>query len=166
VVRKLFNISIQGSAELGGYALAVGSVIGFSLAISSRSHIRVDVMHDRLSPALQSFLNWVSAVLMAGLGLFFAGVCYRVIVKTIDYGSTSQTPWATPLIYPQAVWYFAIVIFAIYTLGYAGRATYLYFTGQRASLLEEFHPKSAKDELKEELDDLTQRTEALTGRKA
>lgn len=164
VVRKVFNVSIQGSAELGGYALAIGSVIGFSLAISSRSHIRVDVIHDRLSPAVQSFLNWISAVLMAGLGLFLASVCYRVIVKTVDYGSTSQTPWATPLIYPQGVWYLAVLIFAIYTLGYAVRASYLYFTGQRAAVLEEFHPKSAKEELKEELDDLSQRSGALAGR--
>jgi hypothetical protein len=33
-------------------------------------------------------------------------------------------------------------------------------TGQREALLVEFHPKSAKEELKEELDDLVQRSEA------
>lgn len=165
LVRKVFNISIQGSAELGGYALAVGAAIGFSLAVSSRSHIRVDVFHDRFSPAFQAFMNWLSAVLTAAMALFLVGVCYRVVVKTIEYGSSAQTPWATPLVYPQAVWYAALVIFAIYAVIYAGRACYLYFGGQRAAILEEFHPKSAKEELKDELDDLALRTDAQTGGK-
>ncbi len=51
VVRKVFNFSLQGADELGGYALAVGATIAFSLALLGRTHIRVDVFHDRL-PAL------------------------------------------------------------------------------------------------------------------
>lgn len=165
VVRKVFNFSIQGSAELGGYALAVGAAIGFSLAVSSRSHIRVDVFHERFPPAIQAFMNWLSAVLMAALALFFVGVCYRVIVKTIEYGSTAQTPWATPLVYPQSVWYAALLVFAVYAVIYAGRASHLYFRGHRAAVIDEFHPKGAKEELKEELDDLVLRTDAPNGSK-
>ena len=33
VLRKVLNFSLQGAAELGGYALAVGSAIGFGLAV-------------------------------------------------------------------------------------------------------------------------------------
>jgi TRAP-type C4-dicarboxylate transport system permease small subunit len=166
VMRKLFNVSIQGAGELGGYVLAVGAAIGFSLAVTSRSHIRVDVFHDRFPPAVQAFMNWLSAVLTAAMALFLMGVCYRVVVKTIEYGSSAQTPWATPLIYPQSFWYAALVIFAIYSVGYARRASYLYFSGRRAAVLEEFHPKGAKEELKEELDDLAVRTDAQAGSKA
>ena len=165
VVRKVFNVSIQGSAELGGYVLAVGAAVGFSLAVSSRSHIRVDVFHERFPPAFQAFMNWLSAVLTAAMALFLVGVCYRVIVKTIEYGSSAQTPWATPLVYPQSVWYAALVIFAVYAVIYAGRACYLYFGGQREAVLEEFHPKSAKEELKDDLDDLALRTDAVPGSK-
>ena len=160
VMRKVFNFSIQGASELGGYALAIGSAIGFGLAVSSRSHIRVDVFHERFPPALQAFLNWLSAVTMAALALFMVGVCWRVIAKTLEYGSAAQTPWATPLIYPQSVWYAALVAFAVYAVIHAGHACRLYFTGQREALLVEFHPKSAKEELKEELDDLAQRSAA------
>ncbi|MDO6388383.1 MULTISPECIES: TRAP transporter small permease subunit [unclassified Uliginosibacterium] len=160
VVRKLFNLSIQGSAELGGYALAVGSVIGFSLAIVGRNHIRVDVFHGRFPRAMQAFMNWLSAVLIAALALLLIGVCYRVIVKTVEYGSTSQTPWATPLIYPQGLWYAGLIVFALFALIYAARASQLLFTGRIDALLDEFQPKSTKDELKEELDDLAHRTAA------
>lgn len=160
VLRKVLNFSLQGAAELGGYALAVGSAIGFGLAVISRSHIRVDVFHERFPPALQAFMNWLSAVMLGALGLFLVGVCWRVVSKTLEYGSAAQTPWATPLIYPQSVWYVALVAFAVYAVIHAGHASRLYFTGQREALLVEFHPKSAKEELKDELDDLAQRTEA------
>ena len=161
VMRKVFNFSLQGADELGGYALAVGSAIGFGLAVTSRSHIRVDVFHERFPPALQAFMNWLLAVMLGALGLFLVGVCWRVVSKTLEYGSAAQTPWATPLIYPQSVWYAALVAFAVYAVIHAGHASRLYFTGQREALLVEFHPKSAKEELKEELDDLAQRTEAV-----
>ena len=46
IVRKLFNVSLQGVDELGGYALAIGSTISFSLAVLGRNHIRVDVLHQ------------------------------------------------------------------------------------------------------------------------
>jgi TRAP-type C4-dicarboxylate transport system permease small subunit len=160
VLRKAFNFSLQGAAELGGYALAVGSAIGFALAITSRSHIRVDVFHERFPKALQAFMNWLSAVTLAALALFLVGVCWRVVTKSLEYGSAAQTPWATPLIYPQSVWYAALVAFAVYAVVHAGHACRLYFTGQRDALLLEFHPKSAKEELKEELDDLAHRTDA------
>ena len=157
-MRKAFDFSIQGAAELGGYALAVGSAIGFALAITSRSHIRVDVFHERFPPAMQAFLNWFAAVSMGALGLFLVGVCWRVVSKSVEYGSAAQTPWATPLIYPQSVWYAALVAFAVYAVVHAGHATHLYFTGQREALLVEFHPKSAKEELKDELEDLANRS--------
>jgi hypothetical protein len=49
------------------------------------------------------------------------------------------------------------VIFSLVASGYAVRATWLLFTGRTDEVLHEFQPKSAKEELKEELDDLAQR---------
>ncbi len=163
VLRKVFNISLQGAAELGGYALAIGSVIGFSLAVAGRNHIRVDVFHDRFPQRVQAFMNWLSAVALGLLALFLVGVCLRVITKTIEYGSTAQTPWATPLVIPQSVWYAALWVFAGYAVFYAARASWLYFSGRREQLLAEFHPKSAKEELSEELENLAQRSGGTEG---
>lgn len=157
ISRKLFNFSLQGADELGGYVLAVGSTIAFSLALMGRSHIRVDVFHEMLPRSLQALLNWVSSVSLAVLGLFIAWVAFKVLADTRQYGSTAQTPWATPLIYPQSVWYAGLVIFALVATGYAIRATWLLFSGRIDALNRDFHPKSAKEELKEELVDLAQR---------
>jgi len=155
--RKLFNVSLQGADELGGYALAVGSTIAFSLALMGRNHIRVDVFHEKFPRRAQAWLNWVSIVSMAVFAIFIAYVAFKVLGDTLQYRSTAQTPWATPLIWPQSAWYAGLVIFALLATGYALRASALLFTGRIETLNHDFHPKSAKEELKEELDDLAVR---------
>jgi TRAP-type C4-dicarboxylate transport system permease small subunit len=158
--RKLFNISLQGADELGGYSLAVGSTIAFSLALMGRNHIRVDVFHEMFPRRLQAFLNWFAITSIAAFGIFVAWVATKVITDTMQYGSTAQTPWATPLIWPQSVWYAGLVVFALVATGYALRATGLLARSRIETLNTDFHPKSAKEELKEELDDLANRQAA------
>ena len=163
ISRKVFNVSLQGADELGGYALAVGSTIAFSLALMGRNHIRVDVFHDKFPRGLQAALNWLSIASLAAFGAFIAWIAFKVIDDTLQYGSTAQTPWATPLIWPQGVWYAGLVIFALVATGYAVRATLLLFTNRIDTLNHDFHPKSAKEELKEELEDLAHRQVATEG---
>ena len=158
IARKLFNVSLQGADELGGYALAIGSTLAFSLAVFGRNHIRVDVLHEKLPLWLQGWMNWFAATSMAVFAIFLCFVTVNVLTDTISYSSTAQTPWATPLIYPQSIWYAGLVIFACVTSIWAIRATYLLARGRIETLNEEFEPKSAKEEIKEELDDLAQRS--------
>ena len=165
ISRKLFNVSVQGADELGGYALAVGSTIAFSLALMGRNHIRVDVFHERFPRGMQAALNWLSIVSLAAFGAFIAWVAFKVIGDTLQYGSTAQTPWATPLIWPQSVWYAGLVVFALVAIGYAVRATLLLATSRIDTLNHDFHPKSTKEELKEELEDLAQRQGGAQGDK-
>jgi TRAP-type C4-dicarboxylate transport system permease small subunit len=160
LVRKLFNFSLQGADELGGYALAIGSTIAFALAIVGRNHIRVDVFHERFPRGLKALLNWLSIVLLAAMATLFVIVSWRVLSESLAYRSTAQTPWATPLIYPQSLWYAGLVLFMAMAVIFAARATRLLFTGRLDQLNEEFHAKSAKEELKEELDSVKHRQSA------
>lgn len=162
ISRKLFNVSLQGADELGGYALAVGSTIAFSLALMGRNHIRVDVFHEKLPRALQAAMNWLAIASLAAFAIFMAWIALKVIGDTRQYGSTAQTPWATPLIWPQGVWYAGLLVFALVAAGYAARATLLLVQGRTDTLVHDFQPKSAKEELKEELDDLAQRQAGAT----
>jgi TRAP-type C4-dicarboxylate transport system permease small subunit len=158
--RKLFNFSLQGADELGGYSLAIGSTLAFCLALGGRNHIRVDVFHELFPRRLKAWLNWLSMVGLAAAGVLFVAVSLRVLRESLEYGSTAQTPWATPLIYPQSLWYAGLAMFMLLAVGFAARATYLLAKGRIDELNREFHPKSAKEELKEELDDFAQRSGA------
>lgn len=158
VMRKAFNMSLQGADELGGYSLAIGATIAFSLALMGRSHIRVDVFHDRLPQAVQRVLNWLSVVLLAGFAGLVAWLAWFVIRDSAEYKSVSQTPWATPLVIPQSAWVAGLTIFALVAFGYAVRATWLLVRGDGATLNREFGPRSTKDEVEEELEDLKVRS--------
>jgi TRAP-type C4-dicarboxylate transport system permease small subunit len=157
LARKLFNYSIQGADELGGYALAAGSVIAFSLALAGRNHIRVDVFHEHFPKKMQGVLNALSYLLLAVFAVLMAVVALKVVQDTMAYGSTAPTPWQTPLIWPQSVWYAGLVVFAIVTCAYALRAAMLLFQGRIDTLNRDFQPKSTKEEVKQELDDFAQR---------
>jgi TRAP-type C4-dicarboxylate transport system permease small subunit len=157
MARKVFNYSIQGADELGGYTLAAGSVIAFSLALIGRNHIRVDVFHERFPKKMQAWLNAISYVLLATFAVLLAFVAFSVVADTIAYRSTAPTPWQTPLIWPQSIWYAGLLVFALLAVGYAARAVWLLARGDIDRINHDFQPKSAKEEVKEELEDFEQR---------
>lgn len=158
IVRKVFNFSLQGADELGGYSLAVGATIAFSLALMGRTHIRVDVFHEHLPNALKAVLDWLSAVFLAAFAVLLAWLAWYVIKDTTAYMSVSQTPWATPLKYPQSVWLVGLIVFALVAVLMASRATWLLVRGHAAQLDREFGPRSTKQEVDEELADLKVRS--------
>lgn len=157
-VRKLLNQSFQGADELGGYVLAVGGALSFSVALIERGHIRIDLLHARLNPKTQAILNWVAYVSLAAFGAFLARYCWLVISDTLEYGSVAPTAWATPMIYPQSIWFGAMLIFTGISVYTAFAATKLLFSGDIEKLNAEYHTKSVMEELEEELEDLQQRT--------
>lgn len=158
LARKIFNFSLQGADELGGYTLALGATIAFSLALMGRTHIRVDVFHDRLPAWLQTALNWLSVVCLAAFAGLLAYLAWYVVQDTQAYMSVSQTPWATPLQYPQSAWLVGLIMFALISAGYAVRATWLLVRGDVKTMNLEFGPRTTKDEVDEELQDLKERS--------
>jgi TRAP-type mannitol/chloroaromatic compound transport system permease small subunit len=57
IMRKAFDVSLQGADELGGYTLAVTSSLAFSVALIGRNHMRIDLLHFRLPQVVQAVLN-------------------------------------------------------------------------------------------------------------
>ena len=153
-MRKIFNVSLQGVDELGGYCLAVGASLAFTLALISRAHIRIDLVHDRLGRTPRVALNvaaMLAIVATAWLYLAMAGYSLR---DSIALGSTAQTPWATLIKYPQMVWVAVLGLFAVVAAGYGARVLWLAATGGAQTLERDYSPRGTKEELKEELDDV------------
>lgn len=155
--RKTLAMSVQGADELGGYVLAIGSCLCFCVALIGRNHMRIDVLHYRFPKKVQAILNWISIVTLTLFALLLAATGFRVVVDTLSYQSTAPTPWATPLIYPQAIWYAAIVMFALIGVYLTCRATLFMVTNRWEELRVDFQPKATKEELDEELEDAAKR---------
>jgi len=157
VVRKLFSISLGGVDEVSGYAIAIGAPLAFTVALLEQSHIRINLLHMRMPLRLQAAMNLVAACLLAALALFLLVFTFRTVGETRLYRSIAQTPWATPLIWPQTVWLVAMSVFAATALGLALRALWFAVSGRWAALNRHYGPDSVEDELKAELDDLNRR---------
>lgn len=159
VLRKLFNVSMQGADELGGYALAIGSTLAFTVALLGRNHVRVDVFFARFPKRLRSVINWLSAVMMMAFAVLLAVLSWNTLADSQAYQSVSQTPWATPLIWPQSIWVLCLAIFAIASTVYAITATLWLLQRRWKDIDAMLAPKSTQEEVIEELEDLQARSE-------
>jgi len=157
VMRKVFNRSLQGVDELGGYILAVTAALSFAIALHSRTHIRIDLVHDHLPRLLRVMLNIVAMLSLALCALAALYMAWTALMDTIQFNATAQTPWATPLKYPQSAWVAALALFTVVAIVEAVRALALLFTGNAARIDHQYGPRGTKEELDDELADLKAR---------
>lgn len=155
--RKLFNYSLQGVDELGGYFLACGAALACAVALIGRAHIRIDLLHDRFPRWLQTGMNGLS---LLGIALC-AGALLRMAWIALDesmlFNATAQTPWATPLWLPQTAWLIAIGIFTVVAVLELLRFLRLLVLRRINDINRVYGPRGSKEELQEELDDLQAR---------
>lgn len=157
LVRKLFSVSLGGVDEISGYAIAIGAPLAFTVALVEQSHIRINLLHMKMPPRVQAVMNLIAALLLAALAVFLLVFTFRTVGETRLYRSIAQTPWATPLVWPQTVWLIAMSVFAAASVWMALRALWLAVSGDWHGLNRGFAPDSVEDELKAELDDLGRR---------
>lgn len=111
VLRKAFNITFRGAAELSTYAYAISASWAYSYTLFRRSHIRVDVIYRLLPAPLQAALD-VLALLT--LGACVALMTYHStleVIETVRLGSTANTPLRTPLWIPETLWVTGLIFF-------------------------------------------------------
>lgn len=111
VSRKWFGATLAGSDEISGYVLACVTSWGYSFCLLRRSHIRIDVVYNRVPLRLRCLLDLVG---LSALLLFMAFLTHRaagVLVKTLESGAVSNTPLLTPLWIPQSLWLGGLVFF-------------------------------------------------------
>jgi TRAP-type C4-dicarboxylate transport system permease small subunit len=157
VMRKMFNKSLQGVDELGGYILAVTAALSFAIALHGRTHIRIDLVHDHLPRALRVALNAVAmtAIAVSALAAFY--MAWLALADTIQFNATAQTPWATPLKIPQSAWVLALALFALVAVVEAVRTVGAIVAGDIDRVDRAYGPRGAKEELDDELADLRSR---------
>ncbi|MFD2176323.1 TRAP transporter small permease subunit [Veronia pacifica] len=158
IIRKVFNYSLGGVDELSGYAIAICAPLCFAIAAIEQSHIRINLFHMRMPRLLRASVNLIAALLLAGLALYLSVFTWRTVQDTQLFGSVAQTPWMTPLIWPQIAWLVAMLTFTFATCFLASKAALFAFQGNMDGLLRHFGPDSVEDELAAELSDLEERS--------
>jgi len=106
VVRKLFSITLASGSlsELSGYALALAVSWSAALTLIDRAHVRIDTLQTLLGPRARSALDALSLLLFGGAFALLAVKAWQVALRSMELGSTSMTPLATPVAIPQTLW--------------------------------------------------------------
>jgi TRAP-type C4-dicarboxylate transport system permease small subunit len=128
VARRLFDFSLQGSDEIGGYVLAMIAAIGFSYVLFERGFTRIDILVKIMPKPVGSVIHVLAYVSLAAIAIFFAQKAIHTLEDTLLFDSHSNTPLQTPLWIPQGIWVVGASFFAICATLYAFRALVLYFT--------------------------------------
>jgi TRAP-type C4-dicarboxylate transport system permease small subunit len=150
VGRKVFSHSFPGTDDMGGYVLAIISVVGASYTMAKRGHTRVDIFLVKLPTGWQRVLNLLAMVSMAAFATFAAWRGSSVLLESIEFQSVASNPLQTPLWQPQSLWLIGLVLFALISLAYALHALLLFVRGD-SGLNRYYGPASVQDELEAEL---------------
>jgi len=157
IMRKVFNRSLQGVDELGGYILALAGAMSFAVALVARAHIRIDIVHDHLPAPLRVALNLLANLAILVCALALLRMAWFAYDESAALGATAQTPWATPLKYPQALWVVALLPFLLVCGFEVVRILALLFRGEFRTIDRLYGPRTAQEELEDELADLKTR---------
>jgi TRAP-type C4-dicarboxylate transport system permease small subunit len=151
VLRYAFSLTVGGADDLAGYALAIASAWGFSAALLSRSHIRIDTVYVRVKRRARAALDLLS---LAVFGFFVALVAWHawgVLGQSWVSGSRSLSAIEMPLVIPQGLWFAGLAFCVAVALVLLARALSAYVTGRLDKLFELIGSKSAVAEAKEEI---------------
>lgn len=121
LTRNVTGQTVLNSYEFSTYLFAIAVSFGMSYTALTGAHIRVDVLYARFPDPVRRFLDFLSFVSLAALGLFLAWYSVRLTLKSLDRGVTSSSAIAFPLGIPQGVWAIGFVVFALTCLFLAVR---------------------------------------------
>ena len=151
-LRYTFALTIGGADDLSGYALAIASAWGFSAALLSRSHIRIDTVYVRVpSRVARAFLDLLSLACMALFGGLLAWHGWGVFQLSYVSDSHSQSAIEMPLAIPQGVWFVGLVFFVAVALLLMVRALLALRNAQLDELFRLIGSKSSLAEAQEEI---------------
>lgn len=150
VTRKLFNFSLQGVDEVGGYTLAVCAAIGYSYTLITRGHTRIDFLVGKLPVKARAAINALAMVTLAAMALFCISRAWVVLSESIEFQSHSTTPLQTPMWIPQTAWFVGWVIFAVICVYLAGHALWLLLRGESDALNKAYGPQTLEEEIESE----------------
>jgi TRAP-type C4-dicarboxylate transport system permease small subunit len=151
-LRYAFARTVGGADELAGYALAIAGAWGLSMALLSRSHIRIDTVYVRVkSRAVRAALDVLSVAAFAVFAALVVWHGWGVLRLSYESGSRSQSALETPLAIPQAVWLAGLAFFFAVALLLLARALMAWARGDLDGLFRLIGSKSATVEAKEEI---------------
>ncbi|MCV0426896.1 MAG: TRAP transporter small permease [Roseibium sp.] len=107
------GLQVPSLAEIAGFLLVGASFLALAGTLRNSDHIRVSILLQAVPPAIARFLNvWAIAVAFA-LAAFFTWHAGWLAFDSFNYNETSYGIIPIPLVYPQLIMTFGLMVFAI-----------------------------------------------------
>jgi TRAP-type C4-dicarboxylate transport system permease small subunit len=147
VLREAFALTIGGANELSGYALAVSSSWGCTVALVHRMHVRIDSVYTRLSARVRALLDMIGLAAFIYFLAFVTFYAWKVLEQSIESNSHSISALGAPLAVPQAVWFAGFVVFLAVASVYLLRAMLAFAKGDLRRVRELLGARSVEEEM-------------------
>ena len=130
------------------------------LALSEKSHVRIDVILSRFPIAVQGYLNVMALLFLNAFMGLATWRAWEMVLFSFDKAITTLTPQRFPLAYPQAIWAFGLTTFEILALLMLVEATLELLRGRTAEVAVRFGPSSVEKEVEAVLQETIARLRA------
>jgi TRAP-type mannitol/chloroaromatic compound transport system permease small subunit len=152
LARKFLNVSSRATVELTGYMLAFGLAWGLCDALTTRAHIRVDVLVTRMPLRVRVWMHGLALAFLAVLAFFFMWRAWAVVHDSWEFNTHDSSALTIPLVVPQALWALGITAFFVLTLLMLAEAVILLTLGRRAEVDRMLGPRTLTEEAEEALE--------------
>ncbi|MDZ7761831.1 MAG: TRAP transporter small permease [Desulfovermiculus sp.] len=113
ILRKFFGVTMGGADEISSYVLALVCTWSLGYTLFQKGHVRIDILHDRLSPKIQIILDLLALAAFLLYMLFVNYFAFIALKTSIIRNSVANTPLQTPLWIPQSLWFLGLVSFTL-----------------------------------------------------
>ncbi len=151
--RKLINLSVQGSDEIGGYVMVIAAAFGFCYALSKRGHIRLNLVLPHTPARFQAFANIVAHLVLAAFAYLMLWQMTDLLIDSIKLKAVAPTPLQTPLAIPQGLCVIGLAYFALHITVYVLEGFRLLAEGNLEQFNFAFGVETAQKEAESELRD-------------
>lgn len=112
-VTRHFGWSKIPVVELSSYGLAVGLSWSYAYALISRGHIRVDAVVMKLPKRWRVAFHILALAVLGGVVGLLGVRGWDVVSQSWTRSTTDNSTWTIPLVVPQALWLFGILMLLI-----------------------------------------------------
>lgn len=116
LARKFLGFSSQSTTELSGYMLGVGIAWGLAGALDARTHVRIDILIQKVPPRWRGYLHWLALASLAVFAGFLVYGAWHTTIESWDFKATDNSLLKTPLVIPQGLWLIGIGVFGVMTV--------------------------------------------------
>ncbi|XPV74952.1 MAG: TRAP transporter small permease subunit [Desulfovibrio sp.] len=103
VLRAVTGGSTLVASEYSGYFLVALTVLGFAYTLKDEAHIRITLVHSRLSPSAQRVLDIFVALVALGVTIYACTYAVDMVYDSYALEMTADTISETELWIPQTV---------------------------------------------------------------